>query len=35
VLTVKNGLDPHMIIELKDGLILLAGYFCGFAEYQP
>jgi hypothetical protein len=24
VLTVKSGLDPHMINELKDGLILLS-----------
>jgi methylmalonyl-CoA mutase cobalamin-binding subunit len=35
VLTVKSGLDPHMINELKDGLILLSGYSCGLAELQP
>jgi hypothetical protein len=29
VLTVKSGLDSHNINELKDGLILLSGYFCG------
>jgi hypothetical protein len=35
MLTVKRGLDPHMINELKDGLILLSGYSCGLAELQP
>jgi hypothetical protein len=29
---VKSDLDPHMINELKDGLILLSGYSCGLAE---
>jgi hypothetical protein len=28
VLTVKSGLDPHMIIELEDGLKLCYGYAC-------
>jgi hypothetical protein len=27
VLTVKSGLDPHMIIKLKDGYI---SWSCGF-----
>ena len=35
VLTVKSGLDPHIINILKDGFKLLSGYFCGIAEYQP
>ena len=35
VLTVKSGLDPHMINILKDGLNLLSGYSCSIAEYQP
>jgi hypothetical protein len=25
---VKSGLDPHMIIELEDGLKLWYGYVC-------
>ena len=27
VLTVKSGLDPHMINKLKDGFKSLSGYF--------
>ena len=27
VLTVKSGLDPHMINKLKDGFKLFSGYF--------
>ena len=27
VLTVKSGLDPHMINKLKDGIKSLSGYF--------
>jgi hypothetical protein len=36
VLTVKSGLDPYMINELKDGLnIAFRLFLCGLAEYQP
>jgi hypothetical protein len=35
LLTVKSSLDPHMINEHKDGIILLSGYSCGLAKYQP
>jgi hypothetical protein len=28
VLTVKSGLDPHMIIELKDNLKLRSFIYC-------
>jgi hypothetical protein len=44
VLTVKSGLDPHMINKLKDGfkslfwlflVALLSTNLCGLAEYQP
>jgi hypothetical protein len=35
LLTVKSGLDPHMINELKDGFKIASGYFCGPVDYQP